>query len=210
MLFQSKNILLLISIGFYIAAFLSYLSEETTSSLNIATSFDFYVYSTTQKKYFRYDVISFYLVAVYMIKYFQIFEQVHLLFVSLKKASFEFISIILAIGFLIVGLSLLTYFVYGGYVFEYRDFINSLTTNIKIFILMEDTNTSYQLLRYFRPLSVLIILVFLFLIRLFLMNLFYPILIEYFRLEYERNVLSQQLPQLEENPNYTFKQSKYK
>jgi len=209
--FQVKHIILLSSIGFYIAAFVYFSSSTTQDSVIQQLSqsyFDFYTLAVGQRSYSRYDVISFYLISIYVLKYFQLLTPVQLLFVALKKAAFELSALVFTVAILFIGLSILTCFVYGAYIFEYKTFVDSLCSNIKIFIFQEDTYITFQFLKFYRAFSIIVLLIFIFLIRFFLLNLFYPIIIEYSRLEFDKLESSKGGVQTDDTPTYTVKQSK--
>lgn len=195
--------------SFYIASFSFSLSTLTFEEIQASYNYDFYYYAYNQTLFYRYDILSFILVSIYSLKYFQFISSINLIFNSLKKSAFEFISLLVTVLVLFIGLSILTSYVYGPYIYEYRDFINSMTTNIKIFVLMEDTHITMELLKYFRGFSIIILIIFIFIIRYFLLNLFYPVLIENYRLEYDNNFYSKNYTaNTEENIQLSFKQSK--
>lgn len=206
---QIKNVILIVALGLFVSAFVFYHSAITTQEMIDAKYYDFYYYAQNQRYFYRYDVLSFFLIGIYFLKYFQLISSVNYIFISLKKTAFEYIALICTVAVLFVGLSILTAFVYGSYIYEYRSFETSITTNIKIFIFQEDTFITIEFLKYFRAFSIIVLIIFIFLIRFFLLNLFYPILLEYYRLEYDKVEFSKEFNmQTEDNPNYTAYQSK--
>ena len=172
---------------------------------------DLYAFATLQKNSRVLDLLSFYLVCLYALKYLQYIEKLQILFIALKKSAFEYFSLFVTIGILFIGLSILTNFVYGTYIYEYKDFANSVIMNIKIFIFIENTSVTEQFLNYYRMFSIVVLIFFIFLIRYFLLNLFYPIFIEYYRIEIDKYTISKinnkQEGAVEEE--YSFKESKY-
>lgn len=204
--FQIKNILLISSFGFYVSSFNYYNNLKSKEDIDFKQYNDFYFLSDNQKNYFRYDVLSFLLIGIYSLKYFQIIGYIQIIFNTIKKAAFEYIVLFFLIAILFVGMSLITFFVYCSNIIEYKSFLDSLITNIKIFIFEEDTVLTYEYLKYNRAFSIIILLIFIFFIRFFLLNLFYSIFIEYFRIEIEKLDYSRELVQIDEAPIYTFKQ----
>jgi hypothetical protein len=210
---QIKNILLILCGVFSAcAAFDFFFSKiDTMNYYSSNYYFDTYNFANAQKNARVLDILSFYLIGLYSLKYLQYFEKLHILFIALKKSTFEYFFLFITIGVLFIGLSILTNFVFGTYIFEYKDFTNSIIMNIKIFIFIENTSVTEQFMKYYRILSIIVIIIFIFLIRYFLLNLFYPIFIEYYRIEVEKYSSSKNSSNKEESsqPDFTFKQSNF-
>lgn len=189
---QLKNIFIFFSLGFLLGAYANFSSAyiNSLSYFNSEYSFDFYYFAANQKEARAYDILSLFLITLYSLKYLQYLESVQILFIAFKKAAFEYFVLLVTISVLFFGLSILTNFVFGGYMFEYKNFLDSLTMNIKIFIFIENTSVTNQFLTYYRVFSIFVLIIFIFLIRYYLLNLFYPIFIEYYRIEMDKFNLS--------------------
>jgi len=153
--------------------------------------FDFYTFAQNQKTARNAEIISLLLISLYSLKFFQLFESVNVIFVAFKKGYFEYFILASIIATIFLGLSFLTNFIYGEYIFEFRSFESSILMNIKIFILNESTNITQSFLLYFRSFSIAVMIAFVFLLRYFFLNLFAPIFLEYFRVEYDNYTASQ-------------------
>jgi hypothetical protein len=212
---QMKNLLLVFSVGFLLSAYSNFSGKyiNTESFYNQRYFFDFYDFAYLQKEARSLDQLSMYLVTIYSFKYLQFFSSVQILFIAFKKTAFEYFSLLATICVLFMGLSILTNFVFGSYIYEYKNFIDSVTMNIKIFIFIENTSITGLFLSYYRVFSIIVLIIFIFLIRFFLLNLFYPIFIEYYRVEVDKVNLSKSLNKNEgdkgDEEEMTIKDSKF-
>lgn len=208
---QLKNIILLFALGFILSAFISF-STKKIDTLNYYTAnyfIDLYDFASIQKEKRALDILSMYLVGIYCLKFLQYIEGIHILYISFKKAAFEYFALLATICVLFIGLSILTNFVFGSYIYEYKNFIDSLTMNIRIFIFIENTSVTNKFLEYYKVFSIFVLIIFIFLIKYYLLNLFYPILMEYYRNEIDQHVLSKIYIKSEgEDPEMKFKESK--
>jgi hypothetical protein len=208
---QMKNVLILFAAGFLIGAYINFSSGLSLDSLAYYKNpyfYDFYQFASNQKEARNLEILSMYLLCLYSLKYLQLIESIQILFIAFKKASFEYFSLLVTIAVLFCGLSILTNFVFGSYIYEYKNFVDSVTMNIKIFIFIENTSVTTLFLNYFRVFSIIVLIIFIFLIRYFLLNLFYPIFIEYYRLEVDKYNLSKIHMKLEgEEADLTFTES---
>ena len=184
---QLKHIILLSAIFAYFFAYLNFTGNSNITSQSIYDSkkyFDAYTFASNQKVARSAEIISLFLICLYSLKFFQIFETVNIFFIAFKKSYFEYFILTIIIVVIFLGLSFLTNFVYGEYIFEYRDFLNSIIINFRIFILNECTDVTSNFLKYFKGFSIAVVIIFIFLLRYFMLNLYYPIYIEYFRIEF--------------------------
>lgn len=104
-------------------------------------------------------------------------------------------------------------FVYGSYLFEYRNFKTSILENIKIFVLVEDTDATVEFIKHYRVFSVIMLIIFIIFFKYLLLNLFYPIFIEYERLEIEKTIYSRGIrcddyEEKQSEEEFTWKKSK--
>jgi hypothetical protein len=211
--FQIKNVLLLLSGIFLACSFINFFFAkiDTVAYFDSSYYIDVYDFAISQKNGRVLDIMSFYIITIYSLKYLQYVEKLQILFIALKKSAFEYFFLYITIGILFVGLSILTNFVFGTYIFEYQDFTNSILMNIKIFIFIENTSVTAQFMKYYRILSIVVIIIFIFLIRYFLLNLFYPIFIEYYRIENDKYSSSKSGNSKDDSYHidYTFNQSNF-
>lgn len=189
---QIKNLLLIFSTAFLIKAFVNFKQynidtqeyyENDKNSFKPEKYIDFYGYACNQRTARYFDQISFYLIFFYVLKYFQFFSRINILITSFKKCAFEFFLLCSIMTLLMLGMSVATHFVYGGYIKEYSTYYSSMITNIKILLFIEDTSLVSQLNEHFRSFSICLLLFYILVIRFFFLNLFYPIMIEYLRIE---------------------------
>lgn len=208
-IFQIKFIILIVAFAFYLASFIYYITQDSVAVPD-QVKFDFYEYSTNQKMYIRLDILSFFLVSVYFLKFAQVMDSVYILFTAIQKATFEFISIIFVITTILLGMSFLTYFVYGFDIYEFQTFSTSLIWNVKIFFFMEGTDIVKECIRLYPSFTLFVLLVFCFVTKFYLMNVFHPIFLENFRLEHDKFKISREASsQTEEaNSSYSLSQSK--
>lgn len=210
-LFQMKNIIILLSSIFLVSAFLNFLNSKIDSVAYFKAGYftDLYNFANTQKEARALELLSLYLISIYALKYLQYLESIQVVFIAFKKAAFEYTALILTISVIFVGLSILTNFVFGSYIYEYKNFLDSITMNIKIFILIENTSVTGQFLMFYRVFSIVVLIIFIFLIRYFLLNLFYPIFIEYYRIEIDKFTASKNFNKNEGNEEeFNFTESK--
>jgi hypothetical protein len=200
-LLQMKNIIILLAGIFMASAFLNFLNSKIDSVTYFTSGYftDLYQFANTQKEARALDQLSLYLISLYALKYLQYLESVQVLFIAFKKSAFEYTALILTITVIFIGLSILTNFVFGSYIYEYKNFLDSITMNLKIFILIENTSVTSQFLAFYRIFSIIVLIIFIFLIRYFLLNLFYPIFIEYYRIEIDKFTVSKNLNKNEGN-----------
>ena len=186
---QVKNILLLVSLIFYSYAFYNYTSSMSMNSnklYNSSSYYDFYSLASNQKTSRNLEVLSFYALSLYSLKYIQIFNYVNVMFVAFKKSILEYFLLFIIITIVFLGLSLLTYYYYGQHIFGYQSFISSMEMNLKFFLLNENFGLSKSLLSIDKSLAIAICVIFIFAFRYFLLFLFYPILIENYRIQIEQ------------------------
>lgn len=202
---QIKNLLLIFSTAFLIKAFVNFKQYNLDTQQyydNPEGYIDFYGYACNQRIARYLDQISFYLIFFYILKYFQFFSQINILITSFKKCAFEFFLLCLTMLLLMLGMSITTHFVYGGYIKEYSTYYSSMITNLKLIFFIEDTSLVTQLNDHFRAFSICLLLFYILVIRFFFLNLFYPIMIEYLRIEESRLNVAQ----LSNTPKLTFKE----
>jgi hypothetical protein len=189
-LFQMKNILLIISTSFLIQAFAYFNSKQfDTQKLGDETKefVDLYAYADNQRKARYFDQIAFYLFFIYALKYLQYFSSVNMFLKSFKKSAFEFTVICVIILLFILGMSISTHYVYGSYIKEYSTFYYSVISNIKILLFVEDTMLITRLNEYFKEFSICLLIFYILFVRFLFLNLFHPVLIEYLRIETDRD-----------------------
>ena len=188
-LFQMKNILLIISTSFLIQAIAYFNSKQfDTQKLGDETKefVDLYAYADNQRKARYFDQIAFYLFFIYTLKYLQYFSSVNMFLKSFKKSAFEFTVICVIILLFILGMSISTHYVYGSYIKEYSTFYYSVISNIKILLFVEDTMLITRLNEYFKEFSICLLIFYILFVRFLFLNLFHPVMIEYLRIEKER------------------------
>ena len=196
-----KNLILMVGTGFYIIGWLNFFLEkiDTQTFYDSGNYMDLYNFANTQKTARTFDILSVFFFSLYSIKFLQYFESVAILLRAFKKASYEYFCIIACISINFIGMSMLTLFVYGSYIYEYKNFAESLTMNLKVFIFVENTPITSKFMDYYRLFSIVILILFVFSIKYFLLNLFLPVLIEYYRYEYQKKVNSKLAAKKAEN-----------
>jgi len=187
-IFAPKNVILIIAYCCYVRAYLNYniRSLDTKAIYSNTTDYiDFYTFALNQKYCRTLDLISFYLIGLYFTKYLQFIHRVQILMRAFKRSAFEYLALVVSITVIFIGLSILTNFVFGSYIYEYRNFLDSLIMNLKIFIFVENTSITEKFMEYYRIFSIIILILFIFLIKYFFLNLFLPVFVEYYRNEYD-------------------------
>lgn len=207
-LFQIKNLLILLSLIFYIISFVRNFQDSVTESMIFNEEFDFNRYAYSQRVSEKWGLLSFFFVMIYSLKYLQLFSSLNNILKAFKKATFEYFSLFFITLVIFLGLSILTTYVYGGSIFNYRNLQESILTNIKIFILVENTLLTNKFFENYRVFSIVVLLCFSIFIRYILLNMFFPIIIEYHRLECEGYYEEDDLSSLEKE-KMTFYDSKY-
>lgn len=198
-----------------VTAYINYSTQsiDTFSYYSAQYFVDLYGLAGDQKESRGLELLSTYLICLYSLKYFQFIESIQPIFEVLKKSSFEYLSLLVTICVVFLGLSILTNFVFGSYIYEYKTFAESVLMNIKIFIFIENTAVTAEFLKFYRVFSIIILIIFIFLIRYFFLNLFYPIFIEYYRIEIDKQKMASVLKKSEADQaqeGYTFSESKHK
>jgi hypothetical protein len=215
---QIKNLLLIISFSFLLSGFINFLSSSIDPiKFQESDSFrDLYAFASRQKEARSNDTIACYLIFLYSLKYFQYLKSLNVFFIALKKSSLEYVVLLVTIIVIFLGLSILTNFVFGTYIYEYKTFIESIATNIKIFVFIENTSVIEEFLAIYSSLSIIFLIIFIFLIRFYLLNLFYPIFIEYYKNELEKHNMNKKFVEEmqgakpnEKDEKLTFVQSKF-
>lgn len=219
--FSPKNLLIYLAYSIYLFSFINYTSQYYPANLiynndkNIGYV-DLYNFAIEQKLSRSMEIFSIYLYGIYSMKYLQYIEKIRTLFRAFKKSSLEFFFILCMITIFLIGLSILTNFVYGSNIYEYRNFAESLIMNIKIFIFVENSTITTYFMNYFRLYSIIILILFVFLIKYFSLNLFMPILVEYYRGEFENTEKVNENGKVIENEeegddddDFTFSQSNF-
>jgi len=193
-IFSPKNLLLMIGFIFYLIAYMNYTSNSLNSQevyKDTVTFRDLYQFAKNQKFCRTLDLLSLYLFGLYSIKYLQYIQRVQILLRAFKKSAFEYFAILASIAVIFFGLSILTNFVFGSYIYEYKNFLDSLIMNLKVFIFVENSTITGKFMEFYRLFSIIILILFVFLIKYFSLNLFLPVLVEYYRNECENDENSQ-------------------
>ena len=189
--FQIKNLILILIFIFMTISFSIFnklnLNSQNYNDNNIQYYIDFYDYANKQKKAKYLEQLSILLISLYLFKYSQFFPNVNTFFKCFIKASFEFFLILITIFCLLIGFSVITFFVYGSYIKEFSTYSYSFLTNLKLIFFIEDTNTLIKLNEHFKMFTIIILLFYIFMLRFFFINLFYPTFTEYLRIEREQN-----------------------
>lgn len=191
-----KSLLLIFSTAFISTAFAIFIKHNLDSNdhnTQTDTYIDFLGYAMDQKRGRYFDQLAFFIIFLYTLKYLQFFERINVLITVFKKAAFEILLLTITVIFLILGLSFTSYFVYGSYIKDYSTFNDSIITNIKVILFLENTNIISELDQKFRGFSILLLIVFILILRFFVLNLFYPVIIEYLRIETDKISLSRNL-----------------
>jgi hypothetical protein len=185
---QVKNIILIVSFAFLINAFINFITYKIDPLAYHTNGYfkDIYMFATQQKYARTIDELSCYLIMIHSLKYFQYFKSLNIFYIALKKSSLEYFTLLVTILVIFLGLSLLTNFVFGTYIYEYKTFVESVATNIKVFIFIDNTSIIKEFFEIYSTLSIIFLIIFVFLIRFYLLNLFYPIFIEYYKNEMEK------------------------
>lgn len=194
--FSPKNIILLLGFCFYLIAYQNYKSNSLNTQevfKDTITYRDLYQFAKNQKFCRTLDLLSLYFFGLYSIKYLQYISRVQILLRAFKKSAFEYFAILASIAVIFLGLSILTNFVFGSYIYEYKNFLDSLIMNLKVFIFVENSTITGKFMEYYRLFSIIVLILFVFLIKYFSLNLFLPVLVEYYRNEYENEENAQML-----------------
>jgi len=205
-----KNLLLIFSFGFMLSAFINFSNYyiDTTEFYTSNKFYDFYDFASNQKEARILDQISIYFILIYCFKHLQYFESIRAVLISLKKASYEYFLILSAICVFLLSLTFLTNFAYGTYVFEHRNFLSSIATNIKFFILVEDSFLTEELMASRTAFAVFIYIFYIFVFKYFLVYLFFPIFMEYFRIDSDKVYYFVNSEDYQGSDKLTFKESK--
>lgn len=147
--------------------------------------FDHYEEAVRQRKFQKLDYFSFLLICVYFMKFFQLVPGMQSIIIAFKKSYFELSLLFINICVCFIGMCLITVFVYGANIFEYKNFVESIVSNIRMFILVDNTQMALNFIKYYRTYSLIIILFFIILIRYLFFNMFFAIFMEYERIEDE-------------------------
>jgi hypothetical protein len=214
---QLKNLLLIVSFGMLLSSFVSFVSTDFDPiTFQESDSFmDLYSFATKQKDARSNDTLACYLIFLHSLKYFQYIKSLNIFYIALKKASVEYFVLLIAICVIFLGLSILTNFVFGTYIYEYKTFVESIATNIKVFVFIENTSIIKEFLSIYSTLSIILLIIFIFLIRFYLLNLFYPIFIDYYKNELEKHNMNKKFVEefnqqpKEKDEKLTLMQSKF-
>ena len=187
-LFNPKNFVLLIGFLLNLYGYLNfcYYFIDSNEYFNKSYFIDLYQFALVQKTARNSDILSFFLYGLYSIKYLQYIQRIQILLRAYKKAAFDYVFILASIIYIFVGLSILTFFIYGSTIPSYKSFTESFIMNIKIFIFEENSSTTLILYQSKPFFSILVLIFFIFFIKHFLLNLFVPVIIENYRNEYDR------------------------
>ena len=182
-----KNVILIISfillcISFKYNIELNINSDDYDKNINNEKFIDFYYYADRQNTARSYDQIAFLFIFIYFLKYFQIFTVINIIDNCLAKCTLEFFFLLLTIISFVLGLSFITYSVYGIYLSEFSTYSSSIITNIKLFIFCEDTYIIEYMRKISESLTTVYIIFYIIFIKFFLLNLFCPIFTEYLRI----------------------------
>jgi hypothetical protein len=209
-IFQIKNIILIVALSFFLVAYVFYKNSPTTQEMIDAPYYDYYSYAIKLRTTYKFDLLSFFLVSIYALKYFQLFSSLSYLFKGFKKSTFDYLMLFFTTSVNFLGMSLLTTFVFGSFIFEYRNFERSIVTNIKIFIFVDDSEITKDWYNYYRIFTIVVIIIFTLIIRYILLNMFNPIFIEYERIEIEKIMYSRKINMKSNssNSNFPWKESK--
>lgn len=192
-IFQIKNIILIVALSFFLVAYRFYINSPKTDEMIKIPYYDYYTYAVKLRTTYKFDLLSFFLISVYALKYFQLFSSLNYLFKAFKKSTFDYLMLFLTTSVNFLGMSLLTTFVFGSFIFEYRNFERSIVTNIKIFIFVDDSEITKDWFNYYRIFTIVVVIIFTLIIRYILLNMFNPIFIEYERLEIDKMMYSRKL-----------------
>ena len=188
---QIKNILLFLALIFYIIALLNFTDSSSNDSRShvLSTQYsDYYNFAMSQKNALNLEILSLFFMALYSLKYFQIFKLANLMFIAFKKSAKEYVILCFIIIICFIGLTLFTYYIFGQHISEYQNFLDSIFMNFKIFLLSENLEIATKFMKFNKSMSVMIFFIFILAFRYFLFYLFYPILIEHYRMESENFV----------------------
>lgn len=183
-LFKIKYLLIIFAFSFNAAAF-AYFNIFKFDSIKYATDpvdIDFYAYSQSQKDARNYDLISLYLIFIFLLKYLQFVPYIDDFYKSFKKAAFELFFLFFIMLIMLLSLSYLTFYVYGPYLKEYSTFYYSLINNIKILFFIENSTLRNLTIGYYQDYAIVVYFIYIFIMRFFLFLLIYPIIIEYLRI----------------------------
>lgn len=213
--FTPKNIIIYMALFFNIWCYSSFTKNfllELEVYNEIGEYVDLHQFAMSQKFNRTLEMLSLYFYAIYSIKFLAYINRVQILMNAFKKASFEYFSIIAMISLLLISSAFLMNNIYGKSIYEYSTFSESLIMNIKIFVFIENTSITIALVQYSKLYSIVILVLFVFLIKYFALNLVLPVLVEYYRSEYENSENSQinkKKNDDEDDHPLTIKQSKY-
>lgn len=199
--FQISNFLFFASLIFYILSFCYTFNFnnnfksmiEIDNLTNKKANIDYLSLSKDYNDGKYHYILSLFLFSLYLIRFLGIFDAFHSLIVTIQKVSYEYYTLFLIIALLLITLSLFSCLTYSSSIKEYQNIWDSLATNLKLFIFVDNTSLFQELIKKKRFLSICYIVILVIIIRFFLMALITPIFIEYNRLQKEEYLTTKKL-----------------
>jgi hypothetical protein len=147
---------------------------------------DFYHYAILFRRAKYFEVLSFYLISLYLLKYLQLFNVINKIFTSIRKSLFEILILLIILFLLIIGFICANYFIFGSYIIHFNNFLDSIIYSLELIIYIENTNIIENMRSIYSEFTIGYFLIYIIFIRFFFLLLFYPIIIDYLRMEIEQ------------------------
>ena len=184
-----KNLILLFSLCFFCSAIRLYRYNDINVKdyyKNPSKYIDFYHYAILFRRAKYFEVLSFYLISLYLLKYLQLFNVINKIFISIQKSLFEIVILFIILFLLIFGFICANYFIFGSYVIYFHKFLDSIIYSLEIIIYIENTKIIENMRNTFSEFTIGYFIFYIIFIRFFFLLLFYPIIIDYLRMEIEQ------------------------
>ena len=188
-LLDFKNLLLLFAFCFFCSAVSFYRLHniDTKDYYNDPSKYiDFYHYAILFRRAKYFEVFSFYLITLYLLKYFQLFNVINKIFISIQKSLFEIVILLIILFLFVFGFICANYFIFGSHIIQFHKFLDSIINSLEIIIYIENTNIIENMRNVFNDFTIAYFLIYIIFIRFFFLLLFYPIIIDYLRMETEQ------------------------
>ena len=208
-LFTLKFVILISSFACYLYSYLTYLLKSRNSKnilLNDGYT-DLYIDGKRLENAYEIELISLFIFCLYFIKYFQLFNQIQMIFVAFKMAIKDLLVLSIIIFTLIIIISIILFINYGNTFYEIRTFGRAFIFAINIFLFNEKTILVTRMLNENREFTIVFVIFFIFIVKIILLKLFYPIFIERYRINTDK--LEMKFYNTEEKTKLTLKQSNF-
>lgn len=200
---RMKFAILIISFALFLYSLTKYNSSISSQEVLYNSDnkyIDLYFISLQNQKTFKVDVLGFFFMIIYSLKFFQLFPTIQNIFIALKNSLFHISLLLIQICVILVIIAMITHSTYGSYLYEFRTFGYSFIYSIKLFIFSESTLIIRKMFNYYRAFTVIFFIFFIFLIRFFFLKLLFPIIMERYRFQVDSIALNNINP-VTSNPN---------